>query len=72
MGKVAYCLQAQSITRMSLLCISSQEQLGPSPKVKEQFYTILKYDSNLYCKSDPHPIYEADGICQCFYAEMDN
>ena len=34
-GEVHYHLQAQSVTRMSLSGTSSQEQLKPSPKIKE-------------------------------------
>ena len=41
MGKVQYCLQAQSFIQMSLPRNSSQVQLGPSPKDKEPWANIM-------------------------------
>ena len=35
MGEVYYCLQAWSLTRISLLSMSSQRPLKPSPQVEE-------------------------------------
>ena len=41
MGKVHYCLQAWSLTRISLLSTSSQRHLEPSPKVEEPCAIIM-------------------------------